>query len=142
MRMTICAIVLMLFWFVAVVETNAQAVPASVKREIIGQLKKSGSCQSEYFQFSVEAVRIGPRKRGFIGDCRYGGGISVVYEAKPNGLKKLFQIEVGMNGGFSVGDKAFNGYYELSHYERSGPSDVVGETYRWNGRGYALHSKD
>src|SRR6266498_3029528 len=75
----------------------AQVVPPSTQRQIVAELKTQRACSSEYTQFNVYGVKVGPNKNGFVGSCLYGGGIYVVYENRPRGLSKLFQVSVPMN---------------------------------------------
>jgi hypothetical protein len=135
MRLVLSATFLMLFTITFGLVSNAQTVPASVKKEILAYLKKQEDCKSQYVQFRVESVKLGPKKSGFIGSCRYGGGISVVYEKTSSGLVKLLQVWVQMNGDIMLTDKANKGYYDISVYGSSG-GEVYGTAYRWNGKRY------
>lgn len=135
-KVSIAAVLLVLFVDVFASVSNAQ-VPASVKKEILAYLKKQHMCQGQYVKFDVESVKVGPNKSGFIGSCRYGGGISVLYEKTSRGIRELLEVEVGMNGGFAPTNKVNKGYYDMSHWE-SGGGEVGEEVYRWNGSRYVL----
>lgn len=141
MKMAIPVTLLMLFVATFPFASKAQSVPPSVRQEILGYLKKQQACKGEYVQFEVEGVKVGPRKSGFIGSCRYGGGISVLYEKMPRGIRKLLEVEVAMNGEFGPSDKVNRGYYDMGVLERSG-GEMYGTTYRWNGSRYVLHKSD
>lgn len=140
-KLVISAISLMLFVVTFCPVSNAQGVPSSVKQEILAYLKKQQDCKSQYLQFDVKSVKIGPRKSGFIGSCRYGGGISVLYEKTSRGIRKLLEVEVAMNGGFSPSDKVNKGYYDMSVWGSS-RGEIYGMTYLWNESRYVLHKSD
>lgn len=117
--------------------SNAQPILSSVKREILAYLKKQDLCQGDFVKFTVENVKVGPSKSGYLSSCRHGGGFSVLYEETTSGIKKMLEVEIGMNGGFSPTKKANKGYYDISHYE-SGGGEVSEKIYRWNGSRYVL----
>jgi len=152
MKFVISTIISVLFVVTFTLVSNAQTVPASVKKEVLAYLKKNCN-ESQLEHFEIYSEKVGPRKSGYIASCSSGGGTFVLYEKTPNGIKKLFEKEFGMNGGVSVGKvwneklqrqetgPSFNGYYELYHSERSGPT-VYGNTYRWNGSRYVLQKTE
>lgn len=80
-------------------ETNAQAVPSSVKREIGRQL----SCETR--NKDISSVKLGPGKSGYSGQCA-GGGEAVLYEKTQRGITKIFEDSTQMNGSMSLGKKA------------------------------------
>ena len=117
-------------------EHRAQSVPASVRRDITNQLKRlAPHCAGQYASISIDVVKVGPRKYGYIGDCRYGGGPSILVEKTPKGIRQLLTVDVGMNGYFYPEKTAHNGYYDMAHTERSG-EEVFLTVYRWNGSRY------
>lgn len=117
-------------------ESQAQTVPASVTREITSLLKDHDVfCDNSEVTISIESVKITPRKFGYIGTCRYGGGPSVLFEKKASGFQKLLAVDVGMNGYFYKEKTIHNGYYDFSHSERGG-NEVSITTYQWNGTRY------
>jgi hypothetical protein len=140
-KMAIPLTLLVLYVITSPPVSKAQSVPAPVRQEVLGYLKKQQACKGEYVQFEVESVKVGPRKSGFIGSCRYGGGISVLYEKTPRGIRKLLEVEVAMNGEFGPSDKVNGGYYDMGVLGRSG-GEMYGTTYRWNGSRYVLHKSD
>jgi hypothetical protein len=120
---------------------NGQAVPSAVKKEVISLLKKHDAlCENENATISVESVRVGPRRYGYISSCKYGGGPSVLFEKTANGLRKLLAVDTGMNGYFYPGKGVSKGYYDMSHSERSG-EEVYVTIYRWNGGTYVAQKE-
>ena len=136
---SIVASISVLFIFPSVV--NGQAVPSVVKKEIISLLKQHDTlCENENATISVESVKVGPRKSGYIGSCKYGGGPSVLFEKTANGFRKLLAVDTGMNGYFYPGKGVSKGYYDMSHSERSG-EEVYVTNYRWNGSSYVAQKE-
>ena len=120
---------------------NGQAVSSGIKKEIISRLKSHDTlCENENATISVESVKVGPRKSGYIGSCKYGGGPSVLFEETTHGLRKLLAVDTGMNGYFYPGKGVNKGYYDMSHSERSG-EEVYVTTYRWNGSSYVAQKE-
>lgn len=140
-KLIISASFLVLFGFGLTSEVSAQTVPALIKKEILSYLKKRPDCNGEFVTVTVESVKIGPRKIGYIGSCRHGGGPSILYEKTSSGLRKLLEVDVGMNGGFEPSETVSKGYYDMSQYE-SGGGEVCGTTYRWNGSRYFKYKGD
>lgn len=136
MKLAISIVASMLFVFIFSSVVNGQAVPSAVKKEVISLLKKHDTLrENENVTISVESVKVGPRKSGYIGSCKYGGGPSVLFEKSPTGLRKLLAVDTGMNGYVYAGKGVSKGYYDMSHSERSG-EEVYVTTYRWNGSSY------
>ncbi len=109
--------------------SHAQSVPASVKREIAKQL----SCDQANKEIS--AVKLGPAKRGYSGQCG-GGGEAVLYEKTASGITKIFEDSTQMNGSMFLGKNAYRGYYEVN-IEGHGSRYFAVTTYRWNGSSFA-----
>jgi len=111
------------------------------KAKIITYLKANEEyCRNEDVTITVDAVKINPNKSGFIGNCKYGGGPSILLERTPNGLKKLLSVDTGMNGYLYPEKTITKGYYDMSHSERSG-QEVYVTTYRWNGNRYVAQKE-
>lgn len=115
------------FWLCAS-DATAQSVPASVKREIGRQL----SCDQG--NRDISAVKLGPVKRGYSGQCA-GGGEAVLYEKTAVGITKIFEDSTQMNGSMFLGKKAYRGYYEVN-IEGHGARYFAVTTYRWNGTSF------
>lgn len=132
---------LMLLMFSLSPVGNSQVVSSAVKNEIVGLLKRHDKlCENENVTISVESVKLGPRRSGYIGSCKRGGGPSVLFEKTPNGLKKLLAVDTGMNGYFYPEKRVTKGYYDMSHSERSG-EEIYVTTYRWNGSSYVAQKE-
>jgi len=152
MRSVICTIIstVLVVAFTSLI-SDAQTVPASVKKEILAYMKNA--CNEDQLEhLEIYSENIGPHKYGYSASCISGGGTFVLYEKTPSGIKRLFQKEFGMNGGVLVGKvwneklqrqvqwPSFNGYYELYYSERSG-QEIYMTTYRWNGSRYAAQKE-
>ena len=124
--LTVCYSIL--FGAGVVAKSHAQTVPASVKREIGKKL----SCDQA--NKDIAAVKLGPAKRGYSGQCG-GGGEAVLYEKTARGMTKIFEDSTQMNGSMSLGNKAFRGYYEVN-IEGHGAHYFAVTTYRWNGSNF------
>ena len=141
MKPVISSVASLLFVFIFSSVVSGQTVPSAVKKEIISLLKKHDTlCENENVTISVESVKVGSRKSGYIGSCKYGGGPSVLFEKTATGLKKLLAVDTGMNGYFYAGKGVSKGDYDMSHYERSG-EEVHVTNYRWNGSSYVAQKE-
>lgn len=127
---------LILCGFLFAAASNAQSVSPVIKKEITNLLKNHDIfCTNSDVTITVEAVKITPRKTGYIGSCKYGGGPSVLFEKTSTEFIKLIAVDTGMNGYFYQEKRLTKGYYDFSHSERSG-NEVEITTYKWNGSGY------
>ncbi len=137
-KRTVRKVLLISLGFVLAVGIRAQSVTGSVKSEITNLLKSHDIfCGEPNVTITVDTVKIMPRKLGYLGSCKSGGGPSVLFERTDTGFRKLLAIDTGMNGGFSQDKRLTNGYYDFYHYERSG-NEVGITTYKWNGTRYVV----
>lgn len=120
----------------SLVPVSAQSVPPTVRREIISLLRNYDDlCRNSSATLTVDAVKIAPKKTGYFGECKYGGGPSVLFEKTPTGYKKLIAVDTGMNGYISRTNRLTKGYYDFAHSERGG-NEMEITTYKWNGTRY------
>lgn len=127
------SLLLGMFFLVGIgVQGSAQTVPVSVKREISNQLSCGGT---QYDDITV--VRLGPGKRGYIGQCALGGN-AFIWEKTARGINRIFTGETQMNGGISIGKPVYKGYYEVIS-NAHGSWYSYDTTYRWNGSRFVVY---
>ena len=105
------------------------------KKEILSYLRNQKDCKSKYSKFGVDSVKVGPEKDGYIGYCKYGGGITVVYENTLSGLVRLLQVEEQMNSDHFMDKSESMGYYDFIVNASTG-GKIYSTIYRWNGTRY------
>lgn len=110
-------------------------VSPSIESQITSDLRANEHCDHGQTPINVEQVRIGKGKVGFLGTCNPGGGVSIVYEQTPEGLRRLLTVERQMNDDFFPGETIINGYFEMILVARSG-SEAFSQHYWWNGERY------
>ena len=123
----------------------AQTAPASVKREILSNLKKHARCKSQGLKFDVQKVKIGPNKLGFTGSCLLEGGVFFLFEKSGPRLVKLIEVTFsGLQAKLTPRPEVIKGYYDI-YFE----SRLIGAglescyiTFRWDGDEYLIYKHD
>jgi hypothetical protein len=125
----------------AISQTARRGSVQTEKEKIILYLKRTVElCRNPDARITVDSAKVSPEKTGFIGQCKYGGGPSILLEKAAGSYRKLLAVDTGMNGYFYMEKSIHNGYYDVSNSERGG-NEVSITTYRWDGSKYVAQKE-